>query len=251
MKTVLFAGILFAAAACSAGAQEARMYDDRPKIAVNGSAVVNAKPDKILVTFGIETSDKDIVLAKRKNNAIMRGAVAAIRKAGVPKKEIQTDHLSIEPRYRNYRPEGFLGYFVRNTLVVTLADTRRLEGLVTDVLGTGVNYIHKVDFQTTEFKKLREQARELALRTAKEKAERMAAVLGEKVGAPLRITESYSGSPWWYYSSWGGWGGGRGHGMAQNVVQAARGGSGEITDTVALGKIAVRANVSVTFELEK
>lgn len=38
--------------------------------------------------------------------------------------------------------------------------------------------------------------------------------------------------------------------MAQNVVQDARGESGEITDTIALGKISIRGNVTVTFELK-
>jgi hypothetical protein len=38
--------------------------------------------------------------------------------------------------------------------------------------------------------------------------------------------------------------------MSQVQVQADRGSSGEIVDTVALGNLAVRANVSVTFELK-
>jgi len=39
--------------------------------------------------------------------------------------------------------------------------------------------------------------------------------------------------------------------MSQVNVQADRRGGGEITDTVALGKISIRAWVSVTFELKK
>jgi hypothetical protein len=39
--------------------------DDRPKITVDGEAVVNVVPDKILIRFGIETSDMDIELAKK------------------------------------------------------------------------------------------------------------------------------------------------------------------------------------------
>jgi len=141
---------------------------------------------------------------------------------------------------------------VRNTFVVTLAETGKVEGLVTKVLQAGVNYIHGIDFQSIEFKKYREQARELALKAAKEKAEKMAAVLNQSVGAPIQINENYSGSPWWYYSSWSGWGYGRSHGMSQNVIQNVQGGgSGEISETIALGKISIRANVGVTFELKK
>ncbi len=67
-----------------------------------------------------------------------------------------------------------------------------MEELVTKVLQAGVNYVHGIDFQTTEFKKYREQARNLALRAAKEKAEMMAGVLGQSAGAPIQINEDFS-----------------------------------------------------------
>jgi hypothetical protein len=78
----------------------------------------------------------------------------------------------------------------------------------------------------------------------------MAGVLGQTAGAPIEINENYSGSPWGYYSSWSGWGYGRGYGMSQNVIQEVQGRDSEISDTIALGKISIRANVSVTFELK-
>ena len=116
---------------------------------------------------------------------------------------------------------------------------------------SGVNYIHNINFQTTEFKKYREQARELALNAAKEKAEKMAATLGQSVGDPIQIGEGYGGSNWWYYSSWNSWGYGRSNVMSQNVMQNIESGMGEISETIALGKISIKANVNVTFELKK
>lgn len=232
--------------------EQAYLYEDRPKITVNGEAVVNVKPDKIVVSFGIETWDIDIVLAKQKNNETLKKAIAVMKELGVPEKEIQTDHLSIEPRWRSeHRKEDFIGYFVRNTVVATLTDAAKVEEIVTRVLEAGVNYIHGIDFQTTEFKKYREQARELALKAAKEKAVNMAAVLGHSIGAAIQINENYSGPPWWYWSGWSGSGFGRNQGMSQNVIQNVQGGSGEICDTIALGKISIRSSVSVTFELKK
>ena len=241
------------ALACPVWASQDQMYDDRSKITVNGEAVVNVKPDKIVVTFGIETWDADIMAAKQKNSDILKKAIAEIKQLGIPEKEIQTDCLAIEPRYRdNYRKEDFIGYFVRNTFVVTLSETSKVEELVTKVLQSGVGYIHGIDFQTTEFRKYREQARDLALKAAKEKAEKMAGSLGRSIGLPIQINENYSYSPWRYYSSWYWWGYGRGQSsMSQNVVQNVQDGSGEISDSIALGKIAIRANVTVTFEMKK
>jgi uncharacterized protein YggE len=251
MKAFAIGFLLTMVAISSVWAQQTYLYDDRPKITVNGEAVVNVKPDKIVVNFGIETWDTDILVAKQKNNEILKKTIAVMKELGVAEKEIQTDYLSIEPRWKSeYRKEDFIGYFVRNTVVVTLTDVAKVEELVTKVLQSGVNYIHGIDFQTTEFKKYREQARELALKAAKEKADKMAAVLDQSVGAPIQINESYSGSRW-YWSSWSGWGYGRGQGMSQNVSQNVQGGSGESSETIALGKISIRANVTVIFELKK
>jgi hypothetical protein len=125
-----------------------------------------------------------------------------------------------------------------------------VEGLISDMLAVGVNHVNGVEFQTTDFKPLRESARELALKAAREKAEKMAAVLGCSVGEPLAINESDGGGSW-YFSSWSGWGYyGRSSGMSQNVVQDARGSGGEEPQGMALGKISIRADVSVTFALK-
>ncbi len=231
----------------SAWSQQPQTYDDRPKITVTGEALVNVKPDKIVITFGIETWDNNITVAKQKNDDVMQGTVSALKDLGVPEKEMQTDHLSIEPRWKDYQRRDFIGYFVRNTLVVTLNQIDKVEGVVTKALQAGVNHIHGVNFQTTEFKQYREQARELALTAAKEKAEKMAAVLDQSIGAPIQINENAMRSPWWYYSSWGGR---RSHAMSQMNVQVNRGDSGEITESIALGKLGIRANVTVTFELK-
>lgn len=253
MKKILAIMFLVSIMALAATQEaRARTYDDRPIITVNGEAVVNVQPDKIVVTLGIETWDKEVTAAKKKNNDILKKAMEAIQKLGIPEKEINTDQLSIEPRYEtDYGKRDFIGFFVRNTFTVTLIETSKLETLITAILQSGVNYFHGIDFQTTEFKKYREQARDLALKAAKEKAEKMAGALGQSIGAPLQISENYAGSPWGYYSSWFGWGHGRGQGMSQNVAQNVQGGSGENSETVAFGKISIRANVSVTFELAK
>lgn len=249
MKILILTTLIILVVLCTIQAQQ---YDDRPKISVNGDAVVRVQPDQIVINFGIETWDKDIMTAKQKNNEIMKMAMTVIKESGVPAKEIQTDYLSVEPRYNdNYEKKDLIGYFVRNTFVVTMSDPEKVEDLVTAVLQSGVNYIHGIDFKTTEFKKYREQARELALNAAKEKAEKMASALGQSIGDPLQISEGYGGSDWWYYNSWSGWGYGRSNMMSQNVVQNITSGSDNISETIALGKISIKASVSVTFELKK
>ena len=252
METKLLTGFLIAFTICALQAQQTQSFDDIPKITVNGEAVVKVQPDQIIITFGIETWDKNIMTAKQENSEIMKKALAEIKDLGIKENDIQTDYLSIEPRYDdNYNKKNFIGYFVRNTFVVTMTEPGKVEELVTKVLQSGVNYIHRINFQTTEFKKYREQARELALNAAKEKAEKMANALAQTIGNPIQISEGYGGSNWWYYSSWNGWGYGRSNVMSQNVMQNINSASNEISETIALGKISIKANVTVTFELGK
>jgi uncharacterized protein YggE len=249
MKNLTFAVLIFLFALCTIHAQQ---FQNHPTISVNGEAVVKVQPDQIIITFGIETWDKDIMLAKQKNNDIMQKALKVIQDAGIPDKDIQTDYLSVEPRYDDsYEKKDFIGYFIRNTFVVSLSNPEKVEELVSSVLQSGVNYIHGIDFQTTEFKKYREQARELALNAAKEKAEKMANALGQSIGDPLQISEGYGGSDWWYYNSWSGWGYSRSNTMSQNVIQNIPTSGENISESIALGKISIKASVSVTFELKK
>jgi len=246
MKGAALALVLAACMATAAAGQVG--LGDFPNISVTGEAVVYAQPDKIVINLGIETMDKDILLAKQKNNEIMKKTIAALKESGVPEKGIQTEQLSIEPRWHdNYLQDEFIGYFVRNTLAVTVTDAARVEGVITSALQAGVNRIHGVEFQTTALKELRDQARELALNAAQEKAEKMAEVLEQTIDRPVQINERPAAS---YYSGASRWGGGRSGGMSQNVMQDVRGDVGEAGETIALGKIAIRASVDVTFSLE-
>jgi len=249
MKRILVLVVGMVLLTTSVFAQQTEQSDKPRMITVSGEAVVKVIPDKIVITFGIETWAQDILEAKQKNNKIVRNAMEVMKRNGVLEENMKTDFLSIEPRYENsYRKEKFLGFFVRNTLAVTLTETGIFEQVLTDVLQAGVNHIHGVDFQATELRKYRVQARELALKSAQEKAEMMAAKLGQKIGKPLQINEVTIGTPWWFSSSW--WGYGRQSGMAQNVMQNADGNQGETSDTIALGKISIRANVTVAYELK-
>lgn len=218
-------------------------------ISVSGDAEVRVVPDEVVLTFGVETWNKELQVAKKENDDRIRMIIEAVKKSNVEEKLIQTDFLSIEPRYEDhYEHKNFIGYFVRKTTVVTLRDISKFEKVLSDVLESGANYVHGINFRTTELRKYRDQARSLATKAAKEKAVALAEELGQKVGRPLNINESRSG--WWSgYNSW--WGQRWSGGMAQNVIQNVPASGGMESDSAtALGQIKVNATVSVTFELK-
>jgi len=186
--------------------------------------------------------------ARNENDEIVKRVLALADDLGIPAQHVQTDYVSIEPRYRNgyYEERDFVGYFVHKNIVVTLRDLARFEDLLAGALDAGANYIHGIEFRTTELRQHRDQARALAIEAARQKAEAMAGELDQQIGQPLLIEEQQSG--WWSgYNSW--WGSRFGGGMAQNVIQEVGGVPVLADSSVAPGQIAVNARVAVTFEI--
>lgn len=217
-------------------------------ISTAGEADVKVVPDEVTLTLGVETNDKDLETAKSQNDARVKKILAAARDAGVDPRHMKTDYLNLEPRYDSRNNERvFLGYWVRKTLTITLKDVAKFEDVLGRSLAAGANYIHGVDFRTTELRKHRDRARSLAIQAAREKAIALAGELGQKIGKPRSISEGGSG---WYsgYGSW--WGSHWGNYASQNVVQNAGGSSSSEDGALAPGQVSVRASVSVTFELE-
>ncbi|MGC9334075.1 MAG: SIMPL domain-containing protein, partial [Anaerolineae bacterium] len=219
-------------------------------ITVSGDAEVRVVPDEVILTLGIETWDKNLDAAKKQNDAILGRVLALTQALDVPPEHVQTDHVSIDPRYRDgyYEQRDFVGYFVRKNVVVTLRDLDRFEDLLSGALEAGVNHVHGIQFRTTELRLHRDEARALAINAAREKAIALAGELDQQVGEPLLIQEEQVG--WWSsYNAW--WGATWGGAMSQNVIQEA-GGAGLLADSsLAPGQIKVTARVSVSFELSK
>lgn len=217
-------------------------------ISITGDATVKVVPDEVVITLGVETRNVSLDAAKEENDKRVRRVIALAQSHGIEAKHIQTDFINIYPEYeyRNSAVDRIVGYRVGKTIVITLRDIDEFDSLFTDVLELGANYVHGVEFRTTELRKYRDQARALAINAAREKATALAAELGRSIGDPTYISENQTG--WW--SSYGSWWGYRwGSSMSQNVVQNA-GLEGFTTDDgVAPGQIRVNASVSVTFEL--
>jgi uncharacterized protein YggE len=249
MKNAIRTVFLFISIVIFSTSVFAVQQSERRLITVTGNAEVRVAPDEVILTLGVETWNKQLSIAKSKNDQATKRIVDAAKKHKIEKKHIQTDYLDIEPRYQDsYEHKKFIGYFVRKTVVLTLRDVSKFESVLSDVLEAGANYVHGIKFRTTELRKYRDQARSLAIKAAQEKANDLAKELGQKVGDPYSIQEIQSG--WWSgYNSW--WGSRWSGGMAQNTIQnVASPSSSEGDGSIALGLIKVNATVSVSFELE-
>ncbi len=224
------------------GAQEANV----PLITVTGEAEIRVVPDEIILSLGVETSDKSLDRSKTLNDERVKRVLALGPAFGIDPKHLQTGYLGIEPWYRTYNQLESLEYRVRRTIGITLKDTSKFESLLSRVLEAGATHVHGIQFRITELRKHRDAARSLAIKAAREKAAALAEELGQKVGKAFRISE-YGGwtSP---YGWWGSFAGGNAN-MTQNSANSGSGSSGTGEGTLALGQITVTASVSVSFLL--
>jgi len=249
-KAILIGAVALVVVFSASAWASSQQTSEAPRlITVTGDAEVRVVPDEVILTLGVETWDKNMAKAKRQNDEIVQDVLKLAAESGIAPEHVQTDYVSIEPRWHNgyYEARDFIGYFVRKTIVITLRDLTKFEDLLTEALSAGVNHVQGIEFRTTELRKHKDEARALAINAAQEKAEALAGELGQSLGQPHAIQEVQSG--WWspYSSWWGHWGGG----MAQNVVQEIGGGTLSGEGSVAPGQISVNAKVTVTFEMTK
>jgi uncharacterized protein YggE len=242
MKKIIFSLLLLAGFTSISLAQG---YDPRRTISVSGDAEVKVAPDEVVISLAVETNNMDIDKAREENDQKVSAVLAMAKKMGIEDKYMQTDYLSVEPRYDYYnnsseRQRKFLGYYMTKNITLTLKDITKFEKFVAEALKLGTNYIRGMDFQTTELRKHRDAARLMAIRAAKEKATALANELGQKVGKPITISEGTPAIPVFKAAR---------NAMALNAV-ASDDSSAEGSSSVAAGQIEIKANVSVTFELE-
>lgn len=221
------------------------MSDPRT-ITVTGEALVRVVPDHVVVTLGVESVERDLAKARVANDERARRVLDAARAHGVVDADLATDQVSIEPRRDDYTQPKPSAFAVQKTIVATLRDLGKFEGLIAACLDAGATHVHGVQFATGALRKHRDAARVAAVKAAREKAALLAKELGASVGPALRVAEG--AGRWW--SSWGFWGGRRGAPMQQNVLSAATAEAPEMGETTSPGTVNVSANVEVTFELD-
>jgi uncharacterized protein len=219
---------------------------NRRQISVGGEAEIKVAPNQVVIMLIAESMDSILTKSKSKNDSVIKGFTDAALKSGVDAGDVQTDFINIEPTITKINDKNlFLGYSIQRRLIITLKDISKFNELYSNLIIAGATKVEDVQFQTTELRKYRDEARVAAIKAASEKASLLAGELGAKAGKPLGIQER--SNDWWgWYGGWGGHYGSRAPMSSQNSISPQ---SAEDLP-VAIGKISIKATVNVTFELE-
>jgi hypothetical protein len=209
-------------------------------ITVTGDAEVHVPADEVQIVLGVEVFESKADAARSEVEQKVRDIFTAAKAVGVDPKRMQTEMLTLEPRYVNYDQKKIEGYTARTTATLCLKDTARWSDLMSGAFKAGANVVRGVSFRTDKLRQHRDAARKMAAQAAREKADLLATALGAKVGRPMTISEGYdtwSNAP--SYNS---------NNVAQNAMQSA--GSSQGSDDLQPGQVSVSAKVSVVFELQ-
>ena len=170
-------------------------------ITVTGDADVMVEPDEVIITIGVESFDKDLNKSKEINDRDAKSVIQLLeKKYKIPKKYVRTHYIRVHPHYENWTTKKISGYSVYKQIELTLKEVDKFEAILTDVLKSGANNINNIQFRTTDLRKHKDQARELALIAAQEKARDMGGALGQTIGLPTNIQENQTGWYFWYNS---------------------------------------------------
>ncbi len=241
MRTVLAALLLCLVVAAPAWSQAAAPLTPGralvPTVSATGNAEVRVRPDVAVVTLGVTTQAENLSDAITQNNRTMTAVVAAIKRAGLADRDIQTANLSVYPLYRN-RPsptgEGeqeLIGYRVSNTVTARMTDMAKVGPVIDAATAAGANQVQGISFSLQEDASVRMQALADAAKEAQAKARAMAEALDQRLGPILSINEQGAEVRPMY---------------AEAGVMLARAAPGV---PVSPGEVTVTATVSVTYRL--
>jgi uncharacterized protein YggE len=170
------------------------MYEDSQAIrnpigvTVFGSALLRVPPDVGSLIFAVERTSKH----PRDAFAAAREGAAAVAKylKSANGTDVRSSRVTLQQAYSYSGGERrFVGYLARIGFNVHLRELDRMEDVLTAVVDAGANQIDSVSFQTTRLRELRAEARTLAVRSAREKAQIYAQSAGVTLGAVVHIED--------------------------------------------------------------
>ena len=243
-----------AAAPTLQAAEEAEnVCDSSRTVQVSGTAVVNVLPDRALIQLGVQSNGKTPREVQAKNAAAISKVIQSIKGMGVESRDITTDRYVIEPLYEDHDSLRIKGYRIYNVVAITMREVDQTSEAIARSFQAGANQVVNVEFYTSELRKYRDQAREMAMKAASEKAGALAKAAGAEQDCVLQINEN----SWSYFNGWNWWYRGNNQNIwTQNAVQNAEpvnsgaGISSGGDNPVSMGQISIRAEVSATFAIK-
>lgn len=208
------------------------------RLDVTATGEVNRVPDIALISAGVVTRASTASQAIAQNAQQMERVIAALRRAGIAERDIQTSSINLNPEYRygENQPPVLTGYQASNQVSVRFRDIAESGEILDALVAQGANQINGPSLTIDKPEEALDEARREAVRVARARADLYAQALGKRVTRILSISESGGFGPPQPYAI---------------QVTAARSGRAEMADTkIVPGEQTLSVTLSVSFELQ-
>jgi uncharacterized protein YggE len=157
-------------------------------INVFGSSLIRVEPDIVSLNFAVSRLQQHPKDAFQEAREASQNVRRYLEQAQVG--EVNTSRISISQSFSYTSGEQkFLGYTAKVVFQVVLRQLDQMEDVLTGIVDAGVNEIQSVDFQTTQLKEYRADARRQAITAAREKAENYCNAAGVTLGKVIHIED--------------------------------------------------------------
>lgn len=205
-----------------------------PQINVSGEGKVKVIPDQATITVTVETKGNNAKDVKKQNDEKIDAVLKFIKKMNVAPSDYKTQRVSLNPQY-DYEKKKH-NYNATQTIEILLRDLSKYDELMEGLVDQGINRIDAVTFQSSKLAQYQSEARKLAMKEAKIKAEDYVSVLGQKVGRAMTISDN---SQTYYPQP-----------VYATMKSMESSDTAQPRETLAAGEINITANVTVSFILE-
>jgi len=223
-------------------------------VSFDGEGRIFTKPDIAVISFSILTEAATSKKAQDDNSAKSAKVTDFIKNQGIEDKDLKTTGYNVYPQYSYPRPvplppvEGsagsayydsnpkITGYQVNQSFEVKVRDLEKISAVLDGLVIAGANQVNNLGLRIDDLDKVKSQARESAIKNAKEKADTLKKQIGIRLG---KIVNYYEGDNYPYPVPM--------YGISE---VKGMGGGADSGPSVPAGENEIVVNVTITYQIK-
>ncbi len=192
MRKTLLTALALGAALIPASAMAQAPVLAGTRLDISATGEVTRVPDLAVISAGVQTLLPTATGAIEENATRMERVRAALKRAGIADKDIQTSTISLNPEYHydQNQPPRLTGYRATNTVNVKFRDLKRTGAILDALVAEGANQINGPSLTIDKPDEAVDEARVKAIAAGQARAELYARALGKRVARLLSVSES-------------------------------------------------------------
>ena len=157
--------------------------ENPPIISVSGEGIVEATPDRAIISVGVVTRAKNPSEVQNLNAKSATSIINSIVALGIERKSISTGNYNFNPIYRHLdNGKSVLeGYEASNSVTIIVDDLNLVGKIIDAALNHGANQVNSLNFGLRNKTAYQDEALRLAVLDAQRKAEIAASALGKMI----------------------------------------------------------------------